>query len=299
MKLTILGCNAASPAYGRHPTAQILEIDGELFLIDCGEGTQMRMQDFNIKSARINNVFISHMHGDHYFGLIGWLNSQSLFGRTRKLHIYCPEKLKAIVEIQLDYKLSYEIVYTFLQEAEETKIYDGEKITVSSFAVKHSIPTWGFKFLKKNRKRVLIPEKIRALEIPKYYYSKLCDGINYTFADGREINYEEVTAPGKPNLTYVYSADTIFDEALAKIAANANCLYHEATYLDAQLDKATARFHSTARQAATIAKLANTKLLIIGHYSSKYINADAHLEEAKCIFANVKCAVEGESYCID
>ncbi len=299
MNLTILGCNAATPAYGRHPTAQVLEIDGELFLIDCGEGTQMQMQAYNVKSARINNVFISHLHGDHYFGLIGWLNSQSLFGRTRALTIYCPQKLKAIIEIQLDYELSFEIKYVFLYTDTCTIIYETEKVRVESFGVKHSIPTWGFKFTKKNRKRILIPERIRYHEIPKYYYRKLCDGLDYTFADGTVISYLDVTTVGKPNKVFVYSADTAYHEALATLALNANCLYHEATYLDAEEDKAINRFHSTAGQAATIAQLANVKQLIIGHFSSKYQYTAEHLSEAHRIFANAKCAVEGTTYYID
>jgi ribonuclease Z len=299
MYLTILGCNAASPAYGRNPTAQILSIDEELFLIDCGEGTQMQMQKFSIKSNRINNIFISHLHGDHYFGLIGWLNSQSLYGRTKEVNIFCPAKIKNIIEIQLDYALSFSINYIFLSGKEEAIILESDKYCVYSFGVNHSIETWGFKFIKRSKKRILNLEKVREFNIPKYYYSKLCDGLDYTTKDGLVIKNESITNNGKLDIVYAYAADTKYDEGLIPFFKDANCLYHEATYLNAQIEKAEQRYHSTAAQAANIAKLANVKQLIIGHYSSKYQEIETHFQEAKCIFASVRCAVEGTSYTIE
>lgn len=197
MFLTILGCNAASPAFGRHPTSQVLDINGELFLIDCGEAAQMQMQKFKVKSNRINKVFISHLHGDHYFGLIGWLNSQALNGRAKSLTIYCPAKLKAIIEIQIDYALPYTINYHFLEGENETILFENDKLCISSFGVTHSIATWGFKFTKKNRKRILIPEKLRELEIPKYFYSEICNGEPYIKKDGSIIENEILSLPGR------------------------------------------------------------------------------------------------------
>ena len=294
MKVKILGCNSATPAYGRHPTAQVLNIKEQLFLIDCGEGTQMRMQDFKVKRNRINHIFISHLHGDHYFGLIGFLNSLALTGREKEIHIYCPEPLKAIIDIQLFHELSYPLHFHFLNYNKEEVIYDSASLQVRSFPVHHSIETWGFLFTEKERKRVLLPEECRHYEIPKYFYKRLTAGEDYTKKDGEVIKNEWLTKAGKKPCSYAYTADTAPHDKYFGIIKNVDLLYHEATFEESQLQKAIERQHSTARQAAEVAKNADVNALLIGHYSSRYKSLDTILAEAKSVFENTILAVEGE-----
>lgn len=294
MKVKILGCNSATPAYGRHPTSQVLNIKEQLFLIDCGEGTQMRMQDFKVKRNRINHIFISHLHGDHYFGLIGFLNSLALYGREKEMHIYCPEQLKAIIEIQLFHELSYPLHFHFLDFEKEELIYDSASVQVKSFPVFHSVETWGFLFTEKERERILLPEEIRHFEIPKYFYGRLTEGEDYTQKDGEVIKNEWVTKAGKTPSTYAYTADTAPHEKYFDIIKGADLMYHEATYEEAHLQKAIDRQHSTAKQAAQVAKGAGVKKLVIGHYSSRYKELHVILAEARSVFENTVLAIEGE-----
>lgn len=294
MKVKILGCNSATPAYGRHPTAQVVNIKEQLFLIDCGEGTQMRMQDFKVKRNRINHIFISHLHGDHYFGLIGFLNSLALYGREKEMHIYCPEPLKSIIEIQLFHPLSYALHFHFLKYDKPELVYDSASVSVQSFPVHHSVETWGFLFTEKERKRILLPEEVRHYEIPKYFYNRLTAGEDYTQKDGSIVENNLVTKSGKEPSRYAYTADTAPHEKYFEIIKNADLLYHEATYEQAHLQKAIDRLHSTAQQAAQVAKDAKAKKLVIGHYSSRYKELDNLISEAKSIFENTVLAAEGD-----
>jgi ribonuclease Z len=294
MKLTILGNNSALPAYGRHPTAQLLEINHQYFLIDCGEGTQMQFQKYNIKYSRINHLFISHMHGDHYFGLIGLLNTFSLLGRERDLHIFAPPKLEAIIALQLDSHLGYKIIFTTIEDdVQFSTILETDKWRVDCFLVNHSMPTHGFLFTEKKRKRILLTDKVQQYEIPKYFYTNLTNGENYTNKDGTIIKNEEVTTEGLPEKKYAFAADTCYDESILDYIKNVNLLYHETTYLDEQKDKALLRKHSTSIEAATIALKANVKQLIIGHFSSKYKYLEPFLVEATSVFQNTTLAEEG------
>jgi ribonuclease Z len=295
MTLTILGCNGALPANGRFPTCQILDVGAEMFLIDCGEGAQIKMQQYKVRSNRVNQVFISHLHGDHFFGLIGWLNSQALLGREKELHIYANEKLKAIIAIQLEWQLPYQIIYHDLVPNESQILLDTDKYEVISFPVMHSVPTHGFRFTVKRNKRIMISDKVREYEVSQYFYKKLTLGFDYEKANGEIIKNEILTTKGKPNLVYAYCADTLYTETIVPYLQNSNLIYHEATYCNDQLDKATARMHSTAKQAANIAKLSNANQLVIGHYSSKYKDISGHLAEANAVFEHVVLAEEGLS----
>jgi ribonuclease Z len=295
MKLTILGCNGALPAHGRFPTCQILDLGAEMMMIDCGEGSQIQMQKFAVRSSRVDHVFISHMHGDHYFGLIGWLNTQALMQREKVLHLYCPEILKQIIEIQLLERLSFEIQYHFLLPNEKMVLMDTEKYKVLAFPVDHSIETHGFLFEVKREKRILKKEKVQEYEIPKYYYRNITLGKDYETKDGEIISYEVLSDPPKPNLKYAYCADTAFNENLIPYVTGVDILFHEATYTKENVDKAIARKHSTAEQAALIAQKAGVKQLLIGHYSSKYKTTDAHEAEAKTVFENTIAVYDGFS----
>lgn len=296
MKVTILGNNSALPAHGRFPTAQIVEINDMPILVDCGEGTQMRMQQFGIKSSRINHIFISHIHGDHYLGLVGFISSLSLLGRERTLFVYCPAKIKEYVLMQLPWSLGFHIEFRILSDAEHSVLIETEKFSVSCFPVLHSVPTHGFLFTEKKRKRTLIPQKLKEFEIPRYFYSKLAEGEDYKPQQGEYVKNEWVTEPGPKSKMYAYSADTLYHEDILSYVKEVDLLYHESTFLKENTEKALLRLHSTAEQAATMALKANVRKLIIGHFSSKYSDLRPFLTEAKAIFSNTEIAWEGQSF---
>jgi ribonuclease Z len=295
--LTILGNNSAIPAFGRNPTAQVLQIQEEYCLIDCGEGTQLQMAKYKIRRSKINYIFISHLHGDHYFGLIGLLTSMSLLSRTQDLHIYAPIPLEHIINFQFkvaDTKLSYKIIFHGLTT--DGIIVDENKFTVTCFQVKHRIECWGFLFKQKKKPRRINAERARAYEIPASFYEKLQRGEDYITKKGTIIPNEEVTTANTPMKSYAYCADTIFDESLPEKIKGVDLLYHETTYLKESADKALARFHCTTEQAGTIALKAAAKKLIIGHFSSRYETLDDFLTETMEVFENTELAVEGACY---
>jgi ribonuclease Z len=284
MKVTILGNNSALPAYGRYPTAQIVDINDQLFLMDCGEGAQMRMQQFGINKSRINYIFISHIHGDHYLGLVGLISSLSLLGREKELHIFCPKKIKEFIMIQMSWSLGFELIFHLMEDSETQMLVETEKFSVSCFPV--------FIFTEKKRKRVLNPYKVQEYEIPKYYYSKLTEGEDYTDRHGEIVKNEWVTLEGKPEKRYVFAADTRFAPEIIDTIREVDLLYHETTYLEDSILKAADRFHSTTKQAAQIAKDAAVKKLIIGHFSSKYKKLEPFLDEARSVFPETELAIE-------
>jgi ribonuclease Z len=293
MKITILGNNSALPAFGRYPTAQIIDINEQLFLMDCGEGAQMRMQQFGIKSMRINHVFISHIHGDHFYGLVGFISSLSLWGREKELNLYCPKEIKEIIEHQLKWNLGFDIIYRIIEEGEKAVLVNQEKYEISCFPVYHSVPTHGFKFIEKKRKRILLPSKLQEYEIPKYFYRHLAEGDDYEMRNGDIIKNEWVTQDGHPNKIYAFCADTRFAQEICEDIQGADLIYHESTYLEDNQHKASERLHSTAKEAAQIAKISNVKKLLLGHFSSKYKDLQPFVDEASSIFEPVELALEG------
>ncbi|MEO5893406.1 MAG: ribonuclease Z [Ferruginibacter sp.] len=295
--LTILGNNSAIPAFGRNPTAQVLQSQEEYFLIDCGEGTQVQMAKYKVRRSKINHIFISHLHGDHYFGLIGLITSMSLLNRTQDLNIYGPAPLEHIINFQLnvaDVKLSYQL--HFHPITEEGLIVEESKFIVSSFRVKHRIECWGFLFKQKKKPRSIDPVRVSAYDIPSSFYEKLQRGEDYTAKNGTVIKNEEVTIANDPVKSYAYCADTIFDESLAEKVKGVDLLYHETTYLKNSADKAAARFHCTTEQAGMIALKAGAKKLIIGHFSSRYEILDEFLTETIEVFENTELAMEGACF---
>lgn len=297
LALTILGNNSAIPAFGRNPTAQYLQSDDTAFLIDCGEGTQTQLAKYKLKRSRISHIFISHLHGDHYFGLIGLLTSMSLLTRTQDLHIHGPKPLEQIIKLQLeaaDVKLTYAM--HFHPITEEGKIADSKKVEVSCFKVQHRIECWGFIFKEKKNPRSVDAEKARAYEIPASFYDQLQKGEDYKNKKGTIIPNDSVTIPAAPGKMYAYCADTLFDASIAEKIKHVDLVYHESTYLKDLETRATERYHSTTVQAATIAKLAGAGQLIIGHFSSKYETIDQFLLEAKEVFENTMLATEGTCF---
>ncbi len=295
--LTILGSNSAIPAFGRNPTAQILQTEDNSFLIDCGEGAQSQLARYKLRNNKLSHIFISHLHGDHYFGLIGLLTSMSLLSRTQELHVYGPTQLEQIINCQLEageVRLSYPIHFHSLTE--EGMIACTNKIEISCIKMQHRIECWGFLFREKKNPRSVEPEKAKAFEIPLSYYEQLKKGEDYITKSGTVIPNHEVTSPNAPPRTYAYCADTLYNESVVEKIKGIDLLYHETTYLKDQPQKAMDRYHSTTVQAANIAKLAGVKQLIIGHFSSKYENLDAFLTETKEVFENTSLAIEGSCY---
>ena len=297
LALTILGNNSAVPAFDRNPTAQVLQTLDEAYLIDCGEGTQMQMTKYKIRRSKISRVLISHLHGDHYFGLIGLLNSMSLLSRTQDLHIHAPAGLEEIIQLQLkaaDSRLSFPLHFHTIKSA--GVIAEDKKVTIHCFPVKHRIECWGFLFRQKKNPRKVDAERARIYEIPASFYEQLQQGKDYVNKKGTIVPNEEVTTTAPRSKSYAYCADTIYDKSLAEQVKGVDLLYHETTYLKDLHERAAARFHSTTVQAADIAKRADVSKLLIGHFSSKYEMLDEFLVEASEVFENTELALEGVCY---
>lgn len=257
----------------------------------------MQMAKFKIRRSRIHHIFISHLHGDHYFGLVGLITSMSLLGREIPLHIYAPEPLKAIIEIQLaaacnilNYTLHFHAITA------EGEILSSEKFSVHCFPVRHRVECWGFIFREKRPPRKIVKEKVISRDIPSGFYKRLQMGEDYINKNKETVFNSEVTIPNTPGRSYAYCADTLFDITLAEKVKNVDLLYHESTYLSDLEERAAARFHSTSRQAALIAQTAGASRLVIGHFSSKYEVLDDFLHQASQVFKNTELAIEGVTF---
>lgn len=295
--VTILGNNSALPAYDRHPTAQVVTLNDQLFLIDCGEGTQMQIARYRIKRSKIHHIFISHLHGDHYFGLIGLITSMGLLGREQELHLYAGAGLHDIIKLQLEVAattLPFPLIFHPLEG--EGVLVDTPKFSVASFSTDHRIPCCGFIIREKKKPRKINKETIHLHDIPAVFYERLKDGEDYETKNGEIIKNELVTIPNKPARSYAFCADTRYLESIAEKTKGVTVLYHETTYLKELEERAIARFHSTTVQAAGIALKAGVQRLLIGHFSSKYENLEAFRNEAMEIFPNTDLAIEGVTY---
>ena len=295
--VTILGNNSAVPAFNRHPTSQVVTLDGTNYLVDCGEGTQIQLINYKIRRSKISHIFISHLHGDHYFGLIGLISSFNLLSHQQELHIYGPSPLKEIIELQLkvaDTTMCYPLHIHHITEA--ATLIDNEKLMVRCFRTNHRIECYGFCFEQKKQPRKLLSEKAKEHEIPASFYDCLKNGEDYTRKDGTVIKNELVTGIAEPGKKYAFCADTKYDESLIPHIQGANMIYHETTYLDNLRDRAELRFHSTTKQAAALAKKAGVKKLLIGHFSSKYDTLEEFESEAREVFENTELALEGVCY---
>ncbi len=298
----ILGSSSATPIYQRHPTAQILNIHEKLFLVDCGEGTLIQLNRYHIRFHRINHIFISHLHGDHYLGLMGLMSTMHLQGRSEELHLYCQPELKEMIDVQLLHsqtELRYPVVYHFLDAKKAAVIYEDDDIVVNTIILSHRIPCTGFLFREKTKLRKLIREQLIHFNIPVSAYSDLKNGIDYVDEKGNTISNIELTTDPHTPRSYAFCSDTIYDETLVPILKNVNLLYHESTFLSDKADRAKETFHSTAAQAANIAKMAEVKRLIIGHFSARYKNLYPLLEEARSVFEKTTLAVEGDRFDVE
>jgi ribonuclease Z len=299
MKLTILGCYAATPRTITNPTAQILEIRNRMFLIDCGEGTQVQLRKNKLKFSKINHIFISHLHGDHFYGLVGLISTFMLLNRQTDLHIYGPEGIKEIVLLQLRYSNSftgYKLYFHELTSNESELIFEDEKVIVKTIPLKHRIYTNGFLFEEKIGDRKLNVDAVKEYNIETCYFQKIKNGSDITLDDGTIIPNKELTFDPIQPKSYAFCSDTAFDETIIPSIQDVDILYHETTFLESEADKAKKTMHSTAKQAALIANAANVKQLILGHYSTRYSSIDLFQQEAEVIFPNTLLADDGKVF---
>ncbi|MFA4852837.1 MAG: ribonuclease Z [Bacteroidales bacterium] len=298
-KLTILGCSSATPTLYRHSSAQILNVNERLFLIDCGEGAQMQMRKFKIKFQRINHIFISHLHGDHYLGLIGFLFTLHLLGRTKEMHIYSNYELKEIIDLQLkisETTLLYPLIFHPIDSTRPKVIYADDHTTVSTIPLDHRIPTVGFLFIEKPKERKIKKEVIANMDIPVEEYKKIKGGADYSDKNGKLYKNAELTVEGPVPASYAYCSDTGYTESYIPLIKGVDLLYHEATFMHDKEKNAREKFHCTCVDAATIALKADAKKLMLGHYSARYDDLQPLLEEAKKVFENTILAEEGMVY---
>jgi len=299
LKLTILGCYAATPRTLTNPTSQVLEIKNRLFLIDCGEGTQVQLRKNKIKFSKINHIFISHLHGDHLYGLIGTISTFSLLGRTTDLHVYGPKGIRELILLQLKLTESwttYQLFFHELESKESEVIFEDQKVIVKTIPLKHRVYTNGFLFQEKPGERKLNVEAVQNYNIHTAYYQKIKNGGNVTLDDGTVIENEKLSFDPIPSMSYAFCSDTVYHEAIIPIIENVDVLYHESTFLQSEAALAEKTLHSTAKEAAAIALKANAKQLILGHYSTRYEGIKLFKNEAETIFPNVLLGDDGVSF---
>lgn len=299
MKLTILGCYAATPRTLTNPTSQVLEIKNRLFLIDCGEGTQVQLRKNKIKFSKINHIFISHLHGDHLYGLIGTISTFSLLGRTTDLHIYGPKGIKELILLQLKLTESWTTYSLFFHELESKKsevIFEDAKVIVKTIPLKHRVYTNGFLFQEKPGERKLNIEAVQHYNIHVAYYQKIKNGGDVKIDDGTIIKNEKLSFDPIPSMSYAFCSDTVYNEDIIPIIENVDVLYHESTFLESESPLALKTLHSTAKEAAQIALKANVKQLVLGHYSTRYDGIERFKQEAESVFPNVLLGDDGLSF---
>lgn len=301
--VTVIGSNSAIPAHGRHPSAQIVSINDRAYMIDCGEGSQMRFAEFGIKWMRVNQIFISHLHGDHYFGLIGVLSTFHLMRRNRPLDIFSPPGLEAIIRLQLEVgqtELNYPLLFHELDPKQGQQIYVNDDISVETVVLNHRIPCLGFIFREKQRQRKIIREKLEEYAIPVDLIPDIKAGkdILDEVTGERILNCALTLDPLRPR-SYAYCCDTAYSPEIVPVIQGVDLVYHDSTFSEESAQRASDTYHSTAMQAARIAFQAGAKKLMIGHYSSKYDNLLPLLQEAQQIFPNTVLAIEGNTYAIE
>jgi ribonuclease Z len=299
MNITILGCYAATPRTISNPTSQVLEIKNHTFLIDCGEGTQVQLRKSKVKFTKINHIFISHLHGDHVYGLIGLLSTFSLLNRLNDLTVFGPKGIKELIEVNLRISgshLSYQLNINELESENSEIILETETVIVKTIPLKHRIYANGYLFKEKNTQRILNIDKLQEIGIDVCYYQKLKNGGNVTLENGEVIENKSVTFDPVHEKSYAFCSDTIYYEKIITIIENVDVLYHESTFLESEKALAKKTMHSTAIEAATIAHKSKAKNLILGHYSTRYKSIKLFKNEAVTFFENVLLAEDGKSF---
>jgi len=300
IKLTILGCHSATPRVNAHPTAQYLQINERHILIDCGEGTQVQLRKYKVPFSKINHIFISHLHGDHFYGLVGLISTLGLLDRRTELHVYGPKGIKEIITLQLKLSkswTSFPLLFHELDNKDSELIFEDKKISVTTIPLDHRVYTNGFLFQEKEGPRKLNMENVAMEpEIEICDYHNLKKGKDFTMQDGTVIDNKDLTLPPKETYSYAFCSDTAYKPDIVPIIKNANLLYHESTFLEDRKNLTERTKHSTAKEAGTIAKLANAKKLILGHYSGRYSDLNQFKLEAQTEFKNVELAESGKVF---
>ena len=300
LQLTILGCHSATPRINAYPTAQYLELNNFHCLIDCGEGTQRQMRKYKVGFSKIDHIFISHLHGDHFFGLIGLISTFGILGREKELHIFGPKGIEEITRLQLKISQShakFPMTFHELSSNQSEVILDNDKVIVKTIPLNHRVYTNGYLFVEKEKPKKLNIEMINTHpEIDKADYLNIKAGRDFELSDGTIIPNADLTLPPLPPKSFAFCSDTMYKPDIIPIIEGVNLLYHESTFLDDRKDLAKKTKHSTTKEAASIAKQANAKQLILGHYSGRYKNIDVFKEEAKEFFTNTELAEPGKIF---
>ena len=302
-ELTILGSGSAVPTIHRNSTAQVLNVLERYFLIDCGEATQHQLRRFKVPYTKINHIFISHLHGDHFFGLIGYLSTLSLQGRRGEMHIYADSRLKDILYSTfkiMKSRLQYKLIFHDLTR-EKTIIFEDNVVNVTSIPLKHhnEAPSWGFIFREKERERNIIKEMAKAWDVPIAQMQYIKKGADFIAKDGTIVPNSRLTRPGATSRSYAFITDTLFKEEYSEHIKGVDLLYHESTYSKEEINLAHETKHSTSEEAAKMAKLAGAKKLLLGHFSPRYKNVDFFENEAKEIFKNSFICHDGDIFDIE
>jgi ribonuclease Z len=294
--VTILGSGAAIPTSDRNPTAHLVVARNRMLLLDCGEGTQMQLRKAGFSIQKISHIFISHLHGDHYFGLIGLINTMHLYGRKKELHIHAIAPLKQLIDLQLALSgtiLLYPLIFHAFETEKPELILDDEFVSVKTIPLNHRVPTCGFLVTEKSSLRRIRKDFVKLVQVPIPWYDRIRMGEDFADSDGTVYPNHEITEDPYPPKSYAYCTDTAYHEPVIPIIKNCDLLYHEATFMEDKAADARAKFHSTAREAATIAKKANVKKLVIGHFSARYKEVEALLGEAREVFPETVLAEDG------
>ena len=295
-KVHILGCGSALPTLRHFPSMQVVEVRGKQFMVDCGEGAQIQLRRSHVGFAQLSAVFISHLHGDHCFGLIGMISSFGLMGRTMPLHIYAPHALEPMLQSQIDmfiHDLSYEVLFHAVDTTLQKVIFEDRSLTVETIPLEHRVPCCGYLFREKPTLPHIRPEMIDFYGIPVSQINNIKAGASWTMDDGTVIPSERLTRPADPPHSYAYCSDTRYMPKLHERIKDVDLLYHEATYGVDKADSAAKYYHSTAAEAAQVARDAHVKQLVIGHYSARYDDEKVLLDEAKQVFPNTILSREG------
>ena len=300
-KVHILGCGSALPTLKHFPSSQVVEVRGKLFMVDCGEGAQIQLRKTRISFSKIRCVFISHLHGDHCFGLIGLISTFGMLGRTIPLHVYAPEEFGPMLHAQLEMfctGLEFEVLFHAVDTQKNQVIYDDKSLSVETIPLSHRVPCCGFLFREKPGRRHILREMIDCYEIPISQIDNIKSGMDWTTSDGRVIPNSRLTTDPSPSRSYAYCSDTRYVPSLHTLVERVNLLYHESTYDKACADRARLYYHSTAEQAAMVARDAHVGKLLLGHFSARYNDEEHILNEARALFPNTYLAREGEEYLV-
>lgn len=294
-ELHILGCGSALPTTRHFPTSQIVNVRDKLFMIDCGEGAQLQFRKSHLKFSRLNHIFISHLHGDHCFGLLGLISTLNLLGRTAELHIHSPKGLETLLTPMLDFfnrQMTYKVLFHEFDAKEPMLIYEDRSLTVTTIPLRHRMPCCGFLFAEKRCPNHIIREMVDFYQVPVYELNRIKNGADYVTSEGKTVSNNLLTRPSAPSRSYAYCSDTIYLPSIVEQIKGVDLLFHEATFANEDAPRAKETFHTTAAQAAEIARRAEVKKLLIGHFSARYEDENVLLQEASAIFPDTQLAKE-------